>query len=126
MLERYTVLYIFMYSMRSGLWKFVCFFVDHQLGYGDQEPHGPCWTTSNQSISQLVPIDFGLDFEIAQLMVMYQHNCVLSTKDELKCWGKYSVFVYNFLFVSLSLSVHDLVDMHTVCIYEQDLALMVN
>ena len=47
---------------------------------------------------------------------MSYYGCVLSTNDELKCWGKYSVSVYDKVhFVFVSLSVHNL-DYYTLCL----------
>ena len=69
-------------GLKSG-----AFLLIRQLGYGDEIDRGECGT-AYQNISDLVPIDFGSDFEIAQFMIMYNHNCVLNTNDELKCWGK--------------------------------------
>ena len=68
-------------------WYIQCFSVDRQLGYGDEEDRGKCGT-AYQNISDLVAIDFGSNFDIAQIQMMQSHSCVLSTNEELKCWGK--------------------------------------
>ena len=52
----------------------------------------------------LSTVDLGTDFEIAQIMIMLYHGCVLSNEDELKCWGKYSVSVYNVYIFCISVS----------------------
>lgn len=58
-----------------------------QLGYGDDRDRGKC-NTSNEDISNLLDINLGTDFEIQQIEIMQYHGCVLSTENELKCWGK--------------------------------------
>lgn len=57
----------------------------HQLGYEDTENRGGC---GDESISDLVTVDLGTDFQIVQIQMMFHHGCALSTNDELKCWGK--------------------------------------
>ena len=86
-----------------------------QLGYGDKDNRGVCG--SSWDLSTLTDVDMGTDFEIAEIMIMSHYGCALSTDDQLKCWGKQSVSVYNVHIVSVSLSVHDLVHIHTVHLY---------
>merc|ERR1719385_664290 len=57
-----------------------------QLGYEDTTNRGDCDGTY-EDISDLSTIDLGTDFEIAQIQMMGHHNCILSTNDELKCFG---------------------------------------
>ena len=58
-----------------------------QLGYEDTDDRGICDSTYEQ-ISNLTVVNLGASFHVAQSMGMRDHNCALSTNDELKCWGK--------------------------------------
>ena len=63
----------------------------------------------------LPTVDLGRDFQIAQIMIMLRQGCALSSEDELKCWGKYGVSVYNvhiFYFCLFAMSM--------IHLYEQD------
>ena len=73
-----------------------------QLGYGDTVGRGGCGT-DYEDISDLSAVDLGSNFQIAQIQMMHDHGCALSTSDELKCWGKQSVSVYDVHVVSVSL-----------------------
>ena len=74
----YCVAVHFWYSVR---------FLYPQLGYGDIENRGIC-NSSYEHIHDLPTVDLGAGFRVAQIMGLYRHNCALSTKQELKCWGK--------------------------------------
>merc|ERR1719433_741942 len=65
--------------------KMRCFGMNEfgQLGYGDNSNRGGCYS----NISALSDIDFGTDFVIEEFQITGDHGCVLSTKEELKCWG---------------------------------------
>ena len=78
------VLRVLVCSVYVGI---LCCFLLHQLGTGDAQSRGICGS-SYESISNLTDIDLGTDFKIAQIMMMEKHSCALSTRDELKCWGK--------------------------------------
>merc|ERR1719295_605654 len=73
-------------SIRSQM---ICFGSNGQgqLGYKDTIDRGECSGTTYENITNLSPIDLGSDFEIAQIQIMSMHNCILSTNDELKCFG---------------------------------------
>merc|ERR1719334_3048481 len=60
---------------------------DGQLGYEDTTNRGDCNGTY-EDISNLSIIDLGSGFEIAQIQIVGVHGCVLSTSDELKCFGQ--------------------------------------
>ena len=70
----------------TGL-KMLCFGnnEDGQLGYGDTNIRGEC---GGSYVADLNPIDLGTDFKVAQIQIMRFHNCVLSTRDELKLRSK--------------------------------------
>jgi len=59
---------------------------DGQLGYEDTIDRGDCGGTY-EDISNLAVSDLGSDFGIAQIQIMGNHNCILSTNGELKCFG---------------------------------------
>merc|ERR1719334_672020 len=82
---RTTDFFDFSESSRSQM---LCFGLNFygELGYEDTTFRGDCNGTY-EDISNLSAIDLGSDFEIAQIQIMGLHNCILSTNDELKCFG---------------------------------------
>ena len=92
----YRVVVYFWYSMVFSL---------SQLGYEDTAARGGC--DSGYELSSLTPIDLGASFRVAQVTSCAHHTCALSTSDELKCWGKSSVSVYDVHIIRVLLSVND-------------------
>lgn len=74
-----------------------CFGRNNQgsLGYGDTVNRGGCGS-SFADVNTLSDINFGTDFQIAQMQIHGKHGCVLSTKSELKCWGKTASIAISF------------------------------
>eukprot|EP01083_Nonionella_stella_P061236 159612_1 len=56
-----------------------------QLGYGDTNNRGGA---PGQMGDNLVHVDLGINFQLAQFAVSYQHTCALSVDNRMKCWGR--------------------------------------